>query len=218
MKFVCIVPLLVGILVGIFVCAWLRKKFKQKIEPIDLCIVGFIFFSCLFFSGKITDFELASMKIKAAKEDAIEAIKEQQEIATLWIQVLDAENMKEPEQAINYIDAILSKGENWQAYDHLGSAYEALAEKHTVKNRKDELLIKAKDAFIKASELNDNIAAVNVAQIYAYFDQEKKTKEWLLKAETSNRLPTYDDIAALGHLSKYLNTSWFKELKWKEYK
>jgi hypothetical protein len=62
------------------------------------------------------------------------------------------------------------------------------------------------------------MAALNLADIYAYFDQEEKCKEWLQKAQESDRPRTYDNVLELNYLLKYSNKPWFKELKWKEYK
>jgi hypothetical protein len=148
-----------------------------------------------------------------AKEQALQ----QKELIKLWASALDSVNIKDPEQGIKYTTKILEKEEHWLAYDIQGSAYKSLANKYKSEDKKRELLTKARDAFIKSSELNNAFSAVKVADIYAYFGDEAKCKEWLKKAQQYNQLPTYEIASKYESLFKYSNEPWFTEIKWKVY-
>lgn len=155
----------------------------------------------------------ALREANTAKEQALQ----QKELIKLWASALDSVNIKDPEQGIKYTKKILEKEEHWLAYDIQGSAYKSLANKYKSEDKKKELLIKARDAFIKSSELNNAFSAVKVADIYAYFGDEEKCKEWLKKAQQYNQLPTYDSASKYEWLFKYSNAPWFTEIKWKVY-
>ena len=148
-----------------------------------------------------------------AKEQALQ----QKELIKLWASTLDSVNIKEPEEGIKYTKKILEKEEHWLAYDIQGSAYKSLANKYRNEDKRKEYLIKARDAFIKSSELNNAFSAIRVADIYAYFNDEENCKEWLKKAQKSNQLPTYDSASKYEALFKYSNEPWFEEIKWKVY-
>jgi cytochrome c551/c552 len=148
---------------------------------------------------------------------AKEQVLQQKELIKLWADTLDTVNIKDPEQGIKYTKKILEKEEHWLAYDMQGSAYKSLAKKYRDEDRKRKLLTKALAAFIKSSELNNSFSAIEVANLYAYFDEEEKCKEWLKKAQQYNQLPTYDDASKCEWLFKYSNKRWFEEMKWKVY-
>ena len=157
----------------------------------------------------------ALREANTAKEQALQ----QKELIKLWASTLDSVNIKDPEQGIKYTKKILEKEESWLAYDIQGSAYKSLANKYRNEDKKREYLTKAREAFIKSSELNNSSrSAVEVANIYAYFDEEEKCKEWLKKAQQyNNQLPTYDSASKYESLFKYSNKPWFEEIKWKVY-
>lgn len=144
-------------------------------------------------------------------------IKNQKELVRLWVKILDAITIKDYEQGIEYIKQLLEKEENWLAYDIRGSFYSGLARKFSDEDKKKEMLSNALESFIKSSELNNYSSAIEVANIYAYFDQEEKCKEWIQKAREFDQLPTRDDIGHNDWLYKYSTKPWFKEIKWKEY-
>ncbi|MFZ0033711.1 MAG: hypothetical protein WAK60_01810 [Sedimentisphaerales bacterium] len=148
---------------------------------------------------------------------AKEQVLQQKELIKLWASTLDSVNIKDPEQGIKYTKKILEKEEHWLAYDIQGSAYKSLAKKHEDEDKKREFLNKALAAFIRSSELNNAFSAIEVANIYAYFGEEEKCKEWLKKAQQSNQLPTYDGASKYEWLFKYSNRPWFEEIKWKVY-
>lgn len=155
----------------------------------------------------------ALREANVAKEQALK----QKELIKLWADTLDTVNIKDPEQGIKYTKKILEKEEDWLAYDMQGSAYKSLAKKYRNEDKKRELLTKALDAFVKSCELNDSFSAVEVANIYAYFNEEEKCKEWLKKAQQNNHLPTYDGASKCEWLFKYSDEPWFEGIKWKVY-
>lgn len=216
--------LLVLIVLSILLVAWFRKRYSGhlSVELIDLLIVGFIFALFLLLSGRISSFQVADVKmeIQTTKDEAIDEIKKQQEIAMLWVQVLQDNLLVDSHKAvIEHLQQIILKEKSWQAYSFLGCAYESWAKKYDdAKEKKDGLLLKALDAYTTATELGNMAAALNVANICAYFNQEEKCKEWIQKAQNANKLPAYNDVFVLEYLMKYENKPWFKELKWKEYK
>jgi tetratricopeptide (TPR) repeat protein len=149
-----------------------------------------------------------------AKEQVIQ----QKELIKLWADTLDTVNIKDPEQGIKYTTKILEKEEDWLAYDMQGSAYKSLAKKYRNEDKKRELLNKALAAFKRSSELNNSSrSAIEVANIYAYFGEEEKCKEWLKKAQQYDQLPTYDWASKYEWLFKYSNEPWFEGIKWKVY-
>ena len=139
----------------------------------------------------------ALREANTAKEQALQ----QKELIKLWASTLDSVNIKDPEQGIIYTNKILEKEEHWLAYDIQGSAYKSLANKYKNEDKKREYLIKAREAFIKSSELNNAFSAVRVADIYAYFNEEEKCKEWLKKAQQYNQLPTYESTRSMNGYS-----------------
>jgi hypothetical protein len=155
----------------------------------------------------------ALKEANAAKEQALQ----QKELIKLWACALDSVNIKDPEEGIKYTKKILEKEEHWLAYDIQGSAYKSIANKYKNEDKRREYLIRARDAFIKSSELNNAFSAIRVADIYAYFNDEEKCKEWLKKAQQSNQLPTYDSASKYEWLFRYSNRPWFEEIKWKVY-
>ena len=155
----------------------------------------------------------ALREANVAKEQALQ----QKELIKLWAGTLDSANIKDPEQGIKYTKKILEKEEDWLAYDMQGSAYKSLANKYRNEEKKRELLTKALAAFTKSSELNNAFSAIKVADIYAYFDEEEKCREWLKKAQQYNQLPTYDSASKYEWLFKYSDRLWFEEIKWKVY-
>ena len=155
----------------------------------------------------------ALIEANTAKEKALQ----QKELITLWASALDTVSIKDPEQGVKYTTKILEKEEHWLAYDMQGSAYKSLAKKYKNEDKKRESLTKARDAFIKSSELNNAFSAIKVADIYAYFNEEEKCKEWLKKAQQNNQLPTYEGASKYEWLFKYSNEPWFEEIKWKVY-
>jgi hypothetical protein len=155
----------------------------------------------------------ALREANTAKEQALQ----QKDLIKLWANSLDSVNIKDPEQGIKYTKKILEKEEDWLAYDMQGSAYKSLAKKYRNEDKKRELLTRARDAFIKSSELNNAFSAIKVADIYAYFDEEEKCKEWMKKAQQYNQLPAYDSASKYEWLFKYSNEPWFEEIKWKVY-
>ncbi len=149
-----------------------------------------------------------------AKEQVIQ----QKELIKLWADTLDTVNIKDPEQGIKYTKKILEKEEDWLAYDMQGSAYKGLAKKYRNQDKRRDLLNKALAAFKRSSELNKSSrSAIEVANIYAYFDEEEKCKEWLKKAQQYDQLPTYDSASKYEWLFKYSNEPWFEGIKWKVY-
>jgi hypothetical protein len=156
----------------------------------------------------------ALREANVAKEQVIQ----QKELIKLWVNALDTVNIKDPEQGIKYTKKILEKEEHWLAYDMQGSAYKSLAKKYNDEDKKGELLTKALAAFKRSSELNNSSrSAIEVANLYAYFNEEEKCKEWLKKAQKYNQLPTYDSVSKCEWLFKYSNRPWFNEIKWKVY-
>jgi len=149
---------------------------------------------------------------------AKEQVLQQKELIKLWANALDSVNIKDPEQGIKYTKKILEKEEHWLAYDMQGSAYKGLAKKYSDENRRTELLNKALTAFKKSSELNSSSrSAMEVANLYAYFGEEEKCKEWLKKAQQYDQLPTYEGAEKYEWLFKYSNRPWFEEVPWKVY-
>ncbi|MDD5326648.1 MAG: hypothetical protein PHY02_02405 [Phycisphaerae bacterium] len=150
-----------------------------------------------------------------AKEQTLQ----QKELVKLWADTLDTVNINDPEMGLKYTKKILEKEEHWLAYNMQGRAYKSLARKHNDIDRKAELLSKALAAFKRSNELNNSSrSAMEVANIYAYFGDEEKCKEWLKMAQQYDQLPTYEGAEKYEWLFKYSKRPWFQGMPWKVYR
>ncbi|MGA1980520.1 MAG: hypothetical protein ABSG99_08190 [Sedimentisphaerales bacterium] len=192
----------------------LTKHFKHPTFFVTfVSMVVSIYSAKLAYTYKI-DASDALREANTAKEQVIQ----QKELVKLWADTLDTVNINDPEQGIKYTKKILEKEEHWLAYNMQGRAYKSLAKKYGDEDRKRELLTKALAAFIRSSELNNSSrSAIEVANLYAYFGEEEKCKEWLKKAQQYDQLPTYDSASKYEWLFKYSNRPWFEAIKWKVY-
>jgi hypothetical protein len=198
-------------------CGEYQSVTKHFVHP--TFFVTFVSMAVSIYSAKLAytykvDASDALREANTAKEQLLQ----QKELIRLWVNTLDTVNIKDPEQGIKYTKKILEKEEHWLAYDMQGSAYKSLAKKYRDGDKKVELLNKALAAFKRSNELNNSSrSAIEVANIYACFDDEEKCKEWLKKAQQYDQLPTYDSASKYEWLFKYSNEPWFQEVKWKEY-
>lgn len=113
--------------------------------------------------------------------------------------------------------ALSIKPDDSNIYIDWGRAYGGWAIERGGTNR-EEYFNLADEKFRKAEKIKAGSAAYFLASLWAERGNIENCKEWLIKAEKSEALPTFEQAQKNENLSRVHHLEWFKKMNWKKEK